>query len=53
MGKGNVMKFTDQKPDYFDQHRKDHSGRAVMLTLAIGASAILWTAIIAAVMTIV
>jgi len=46
------MKFTDHKPDYFDQHRKDHTGRAMMLTLALAASALLWAAIIGAVMTI-
>ena len=46
------MKFTEQKPDYFDQHRKDHSGRAMMLTFALATSALLWVAIIAAVVTL-
>ena len=41
------MRLTDQEPDYFDRHRKDHSGRATMLTLAFAASGLLWLAIIA------
>lgn len=43
------MRFIDQKPDYFDQHRKDHSGRAMAIPLALLVSVLLWAAIIAAV----
>lgn len=43
------MRFFEQKPDYFDQHRKDHSGRPGMLLVALGVSLLLWAAIIAAV----
>ena len=48
-GKGNAMKFTDHKPDYFDQHRKDHAGRAIAIPLALLISAVLWVGIIVAV----
>lgn len=41
------MRFLEQKPDYFDQHRKDHSGRPGMLLAALGVSLLLWVAIIA------
>ena len=43
------MKYFDPKPGFFDQHRKDHTGRAMILPVALLISGLLWLGIIAAV----
>lgn len=41
------MRFEEPKPDYFDQHRKDHTARPVLLPAAFVGSFALWALIIA------
>ena len=43
------MRLQHGNHDYFDQHRKDHAGRAIAIPLALLISAVLWVGIIVAV----
>jgi hypothetical protein len=47
------MRFHQEKPDYFDLHRKEHQGRPILISLAFLASIAVWAALIAAVSRIV
>jgi hypothetical protein len=40
------VRFHEQKPDYFDLHRKDHSGRPILFAGAMFGAVVLWAAII-------
>jgi hypothetical protein len=40
------MRFREQKPDYFDVHRKDHSGRPILISAAFLSSLAIWALLI-------
>lgn len=47
------MRHQAQKPDYFDDHRKDHNGRPVLFSAALVCTMLIWAALIAAVVTVI
>ena len=41
------MRFQETNADYFDQHRKDHTGRPVLFPAALVGSLAVWAVLIA------
>lgn len=46
------MRFPNEKPDLFDLHRKDHSGRPFLIVAAFLSSIALWAALVLAGVTL-
>ncbi|CAN5127172.1 hypothetical protein BH09PSE1_BH09PSE1_26580 [soil metagenome] len=46
------MRYQIRKPDYFDNHRKDHSGRPALFTAALIGTVLIWAALASAVIAV-